>query len=168
MTRIETYARGAAGVLLMAGTAACLPVIPEMRGPTDPTYRENPQADAAEAAALINARRAEIGCPPLQWLEGAARAAQAHSDDMAARNYFGHRSPEGQTLADRLQAQGVRHHGGAENLARVPGGPRDAYRTWLASAQHRANLQNCAYTQHGLGVRDGRWTHVLLTPPPPQ
>lgn len=157
----------AAALLAACGTVAIgsgLPAGPAPGSPAPPVPGGG--SPVAELAALANRHRASAGCPPLAWLEGAARAAQAHSDDMEARDYFGHRSPEGHTLNERLQQHGVRHAGGAENLARVPGGPRDAYRTWLASPTHRANMQNCAYTQHGLGVRGGRWTHVLLTPPP--
>jgi uncharacterized protein YkwD len=166
--RLPARFRAAApAALLAASLSGCaLLALPEMRAPVDPRYREDPAADAAAAAELVNARRAGAGCAPLAWLEGAARGAQAHSDDMAARNYFGHQSPEGHRLGERLAAAGVRHHGAAENLARVPGGPRDAVATWMASATHRRNLLNCDYTHHGIGVCGGRWTHVLLAEPP--
>jgi uncharacterized protein YkwD len=153
-------------LLALSLSGCALMALPEMQAPRDPRYREDPTADAAAAAELVNQRRQGAGCAPLVWLEGAGRVAQGHSDDMAARNYFGHQSPEGHRLGERLAAAGVRHHGAAENLARVPGGARDAVGTWMASAVHRRNMLNCAYTHHGLGVRDGRWTHVLLTEPP--
>jgi uncharacterized protein YkwD len=98
-------------------------------------------------------------------MKEAARVAQAHSDDMARRDYFHHTSPDGHSPMARLQLAEVRFQRMGENIARTPGGPDEAMRLWLSSPAHRHTLENCAYTHHGLGERDGRWTHVLLTPP---
>jgi uncharacterized protein YkwD len=150
-----TRAAAAAALLLAASCAALAP------GAGDPGT-----AAVAEVAALANAERAAAGCPALRWLEGAARAAQAHSDDMARRGYFGHRSPEGVGFSERLAREGVAFRAGAENLALDPGAPRDVLSGWLRSAPHRQNLLDCRYTHHGLGERRGRWTHLLLIPVP--
>jgi hypothetical protein len=34
----------------------------------------------------------------------------------------------------------------------------------LALAQHRANIETCIYTRHGVGDRDRVWTHVFYLP----
>src|SRR5687768_5003934 len=47
-----------------------------------------------EMVALVNAHRRTVQCPELAWMQPVAAAAQAHSDDMARRGYFNHRSPE--------------------------------------------------------------------------
>lgn len=114
---------------------------------------------------LVNAHRRSRGCAELAWLDPAAAAAQAHSDDMARRDYFDHVSPEGQRPWDRLTARGVRYRLIAENIAYTPGvGARETLAGWLQSPGHRQNLDNCAYTHHGIGMRDARWTHLFVTP----
>jgi uncharacterized protein YkwD len=115
----------------------------------------------------VNAHRRSVRCPELAWMEGVARAAQAHSDDMARRDYFNHQSPEGQGPSDRLRAQGVTFRAMGENIAQHPGTAREVLAGWVASPGHRQNLERCSYTHHGIGQRDGFWTHVFITPLPP-
>lgn len=118
----------------------------------------------AQMVDAVNAHRRSVRCPALVWMEGVGRAAQTHSDDMARRGYFDHRSPEGRGPADRLRAQGVAFRSMAENIAQHPGTAREVLAGWLASPGHRQNLERCSYTHHGIGVRDGFWTHVFITP----
>jgi uncharacterized protein YkwD len=120
-----------------------------------------------EMVALVNAHRRRVGCPELVWMQPLAGAAQGHSDDMARRGYFDHRSPEGRGPTDRLAAAGVTYRAMGENIAQHPGTPRDVLAGWLASPPHRQNLERCSYTHHGIGVRDGYWTHLFVTPLPP-
>lgn len=115
----------------------------------------------------VNAHRRSVRCPELVWMQTVANAAQGHSDDMARRNYFNHRSPEGQGPADRLRAHGVTYRAMGENIAQHPGTPRDVLAGWLASPGHRQNLERCSYTHHGIGLREGFWVHVFVTPLPP-
>jgi uncharacterized protein YkwD len=128
-------------------------------------------AEVREMARLVNEYRRSRGCGPLAWLQPAADAAQAHSDDMARRSYFAHESPEGQRPWDRLVARGVSYRSMAENIAWTPEqGARQALRGWIESDGHRQNLENCAFTHHGIGFRNAYWTHVFVTPmqPPPR
>jgi uncharacterized protein YkwD len=119
----------------------------------------------AEMARLVNAHRQARGCPALIWLDAAAAAAQAHSADMARRDYFDHVSPEGQKPWDRLTARGVSYRLVAENIAFTPErSARETLQGWIESADHRENLENCAYTHHGIGLQDAYWTHVFVTP----
>ncbi|HEX5871104.1 MAG TPA: CAP domain-containing protein [Longimicrobium sp.] len=120
-----------------------------------------------EMVALVNAHRRSVRCPELVWMQTAANAAQGHADDMARRNYFDHRSPEGLGPVDRLRAHGVSYRAMGENIAQHPGTARDVLAGWLASPGHRQNLDNCAYTHHGVGMHAGYWTHLLVTPLPP-
>jgi uncharacterized protein YkwD len=120
-----------------------------------------------EMVALVNAHRRRVGCPELVWMPAVARAAQGHSDDMARRRYFDHRSPEGRGPTDRLAAVEVTYRAMGENIAQHPGTPRDVLAGWLASPAHRQNLERCTYTHHGIGVREGYWTHLFVTPLPP-
>lgn len=157
---------GAAALLAACGTVAIGSGLPAGAAPGSPA----PSAPAGgaspvvEMAALANRHRASAGCPPLAWLEGAARAARAHSDDMARRNYFDHVAPEGTGFPERLAREGVRLRMAAENIALDPGTPAQVLAGWVRSPGHRRNLENCAYTHHGIGVRGAYWTHVFVTP----
>jgi uncharacterized protein YkwD len=115
----------------------------------------------------INAHRQRRGCAPLVWSAGGARAAQAHSADMARRRFFSHTSPGRTQPWDRLRAQGVAFSRAAENIAMTSGGAWDAVRLWIGSARHRANIENCALTHTGIGVAGGYWTQVFFTPKGP-
>jgi uncharacterized protein YkwD len=151
---------GACGTLEI-GAPAEAPPVAAPGAPRTPA----PQADVtAEMAALVNRHRAAAGCAPLVGLEGAARAAREHSEDMARRDYFSHVSPEGEALQQRLARAGVALRRAGENIALDPRSPREVLDGWLRSAGHRRNLEDCAYTHHGLGERAGRWTHVFVTP----
>jgi uncharacterized protein YkwD len=166
-----------AAVLLLA---ACMEAVPAGRAPSSGTGAGTARpggstggtmADGAqmvqEMVRLVNAHRAARGCPALAWLQPAADAAQAHSADMARRGYFEHRSPEGQGPADRLASRGVAWRMVAENIAWTPErGARETLQGWIGSPGHRANLENCAYTHHGIGLQDAYWTHVFVTPAP--
>src|SRR4051794_8707128 len=65
-----------------------------------------PTLDTANDAAMavvcdINAARADQGLRPLRWDWRLWAGAQRMANDMAARHYLSHLTPEGQTLADR-------------------------------------------------------------------
>lgn len=120
-----------------------------------------------EMVALVNAHRRAARCPELVWMQTVANAAQGHSDDMARRDYFDHRSPEGAGPTDRLAAHGVSYRSMGENIAQHPGTARDVLNGWLGSPGHRQNLERCTYTHHGIGLREGYWTHLFITPMPP-
>lgn len=124
-------------------------------------------AGVEEMTRLVNAQRRAVGCPPLAWLQPAAEAAAAHSADMDRRGYFDHASPEGQQPWDRVTARGVAYRLVAENIAWTPQqSAAQTLRGWINSPGHRQNLENCAYTHHGIGLRNAYWTHVLVTPMP--
>ena len=169
-----TAGRWIAGALL-ALLPACVPAPGTTTASTSagaaggaPAVQDAPFSGPAaiqHLAAIVNRHRASVGCPALEWMPEAARVAQAHSDDMARRNYFNHITPEGRAPMGRLQAAGIRFQRTGENIAFTPGGPDDALRLWIASPGHREILEDCAYTHHGIGERDGRWTHVFITPP---
>ena len=123
----------------------------------------------------VNRRRqAAGGGLPLRWDERLAAAARAHSEDMAARRYFEHVSPEGRTPAARVQAAGVPYRRVAENIgeSRNQEDPvRAAADGWMNSPGHRANIVDPAFVESGLGAAadaDGAlyFTQLFIAPPP--
>jgi uncharacterized protein YkwD len=120
--------------------------------------------DTAELVDVVNRHRAGVGCAPLRWHEGAARAAQAHAEDMRRRGYFDHLTPEGLRPRDRLRAAGVQVRGvTAENLVDAPFGGERLLGRWLASPAHRENIDDCGFTHHGIGRAGDLWVHLFLT-----
>lgn len=140
--------------------------------PTTAAPAPRPTVPAARTAAeqvvdLVNAQRAAAShpCRPLSVDRRLATAAQAHSDDMAAHDYFSHTSRNGATAQDRAEAAGFSGLVG-ENIAAGQRTPQDVMAAWMGSAGHRANILNCGYTVIGVGLnQDGwYWTQMFGTP----
>ena len=131
--------------------------------PTGPGAGVDP--DVEQFVALVNAHRIEVGCPALVWNGAVARVAQAHSDDMVDRDFFSHTNPDGKSPFDRLSDAGVDYASAAENIAYGYATAEAVLAGWLTSPGHKANIENCALTEHGVGLRDAHWTHLFIRPP---
>jgi uncharacterized protein YkwD len=125
--------------------------------------------NAARAAGRRCGARSMPPVPPLQWDEQLESAAFGHSQDMARRNYFEHRSPSGTTVRDRVTAAThYKWRGLGENIA---GGNRtvgDAMQAWLDSQPHCENLMDPSFAEVAVacvaqpGTEFGTyWTMVL-------
>jgi len=130
--------------------------------PTSPEAPAEPEIVAFVAA--MNEHRIEMGCDPLRWNPRAADVATAHSRDMVERGFFAHANPEGQGPADRLSAAGIDYRSVAENIAMGFPTGASVLQAWLGSSGHRANIERCALTEHGVGLEGTHWTHIFLTP----
>ncbi len=73
----------------------------------------------AQALALVNRDRQLNNLPLLKVDPLIARTAQGHAEEMAARNFYGHSNPEGQSPTDRYQALGGQG-GVGENIVVLP------------------------------------------------
>ncbi|MGV9632530.1 CAP domain-containing protein, partial [Streptomyces sp. NPDC003487] len=82
-------------------------------------------------------------------------AAQAHSDDMAARDYFDHVSPDGTDPGKRITAAGYRWSTYGENIAKGQQTADSVMTSWMNSPGHRANILNCSFKNIGIGIHDG-------------
>ncbi|MFF6882983.1 CAP domain-containing protein [Streptomyces sp. NPDC012421] len=113
-----------------------------------------------DVVALANAERDRAGCDPLRSEARLAKAAQGHADDMAARDYYAHASPEGRDGGDRITASGYTWSAWGENIHKGPKTPELAMDGWMESPAHRANIVNCGFRDIGVGVAltaDGPW-----------
>lgn len=121
------------------------------------------QAKGAQEAAIfaqINKVRGEArkcgdtfypAAPAVTWNGYLARAARLHANDMASRAYFGHRSPEGKTMRDRVPAAGYTGWEElGENLA-AGLGVDNVMAGWLASPSHCATLMDADLKEVGVG-----------------
>ncbi|WP_019632578.1 CAP domain-containing protein [Actinomadura atramentaria] len=125
------------------------------RAPATPAAPRVPAADAeAAAVVLTNRERAKAGCPALRVDPALRRAARAHSADMAAHNYFGHDSRDGESPWQRIRRAGNAAPG-AENIARGFPTARAVVDGWMHSPGHRANILNCGLRSIGVGMATG-------------
>ena len=120
--------------------------------------------DVGVFVSLVNDHRVAVGCAPLTWITEVAGVAQAHSVDMAQRDFFDHTTPDGRSPFDRLREAGLEFRRAAENIAYGYGTPHAVLEGWLDSPGHRANIENCELTEHGVGLHATRWTHLFRTP----
>lgn len=131
--------------------------------------------DGAERLALayLAADRARAGKPALVPDDALAAIARRHSEDMAARGYFGHASPTTGLAGDRLRAAGYLALAHGENLAKNDHLGEAEVSLW-ESLGHRANIVGDAFTHVGVGIArvpgdDGGWlvTQLFARPAPP-
>ncbi|MGW0800290.1 sigma-70 family RNA polymerase sigma factor [Streptomyces sp. NPDC002692] len=114
-----------------------------------------PTTTVEQVVALVNKERAAAGCGPLTEDAQLEKAAQAHSDDMAARNFFEHTNPDGADPGQRITAAGYRWSTYGENIAEGQQTPQAVMESWMNSPGHRANILNCSFKNIGVGVHKG-------------
>jgi uncharacterized protein YkwD len=84
------------------------------------------------------------------WNGSLTQAAEAHSQDMATKNFFSHTGSNGSTLVTRVDATGYAWSSLGENIAAGYAGIEAVMTGWMASDGHCANVMNPAYDQIGL------------------
>jgi uncharacterized protein YkwD len=137
----------------------------ESPAPPPPPASSTMTAREAEVVEITNEKRVKNGCDTLLRVDDRlVAAAQGHSADMAARDYFDHISPEGEGPGDRTAAQGYPEWSG-ENIALGYPTPESVVAGWMASDGHRANILNCDSVAIGVGAADSEdgiyWTQVF-------
>ena len=148
--------------VVIAGAATLLSSLQEPetsdRAPVAMADTRSTMAD--EVVHLVNEQRVKAGCTPLVVDPRLDQAAQAHSSDMAERDYFDHTTPEGLTFRDRILNAGYTNPGTAENIVQGPPDAKQAMASWMASEEHRVNIVDCAFSRIGIGLaEDGMyWT----------
>ncbi|GAB3480826.1 CAP domain-containing protein [Amycolatopsis cihanbeyliensis] len=109
-----------------------------------------------QVVALVNEERGKAGCGPVESDDRLAAAAQGHSEDMAARDYFSHTTPEGVTFDQRIRRAGYPKPG-AENIAMGARSAGKVMSMWMKSPGHRKNILNCALDTIGVGLERSGW-----------
>ncbi len=106
---------------------------------------------------LTNEERASDHLPALQPSRALAAAAQAKADDMAARGYFAHNTPEGRLPWIWLEQAGYDYESAGENLAVNYYQSETVTTAWMQSSAHRANILRKEFTEIGIGVARGEY-----------
>lgn len=108
-----------------------------------------------------NALRAVNGQSALEYSEKASDCVRKHCEDMSARNYFSHDTPEGVTSSQRMRNSGIEYTSCGENLA---AGYLDAFGIadgWYNSSGHRKNMLDEKYRYLGVCVVEGNESYNL-------
>ena len=124
-----------------------------------PNGQDLAQVDTA-TLCLVNRERLAHGEVALRPNTRLALAAQGHSADMAAGDYFEHDGRHGDTPLSRMRASGYifsSHIGYAvgENIAWATlwmATPQAIVAGWMASPGHRANILDATFRETGIGV----------------
>ena len=145
--------------LALVGSFVVPAVRPGSSEPTGPTHGcEGAQGEADREATLclLNAERRLHGLRALRENADLARAARRNAEDIAAREYSAHRSPERTTPHERIRAAGYRAPRlTGENLAkgeREAGAPSSIVDGWMHSPGHRANILRAAFEEIGVAI----------------
>ena len=135
--------------------------------------RANPEVEAARYGIDLNFEideEVELTAEPRQPLaphQALVDAAGLHSEDMLARDFFGHDTPEGITPSDRAMAAGY-PTGAGENIA-WRGDRRGVDRNQEVYSQHeglfrspghRVNMLRDSWREMGAGVRFGNFRQL--------
>lgn len=104
-----------------------------------------------EIIEQVNRFRAQHGLAPLVANDTLHGIAQAHSEDMAARDFFGHNTPDGVSVGDRAAAAGYGYRTIAENLAAGMRRPQRVVDGWIGSPPHREAMLNPKVEEAGVG-----------------
>ena len=111
---------------------------------------------------LVNAERAAAGLGPLAPDPELTEVARRHSQDMFARGYFSHVTPEGRSPFDRMRSSGVTYLTAGENLALAPT-LQIAHTGLMNSPGHRANILRPEFGRVGIGITDGGMRGLMVT-----
>ena len=120
-----------------------------------PQVTSTPSGTVAQVVALVNQERAKAGCGALTEDPQLEKAAQGHSDDMAARGFFDHTNPDGADPGQRITAAGYKWSTYGENIAQGQQTAAAVMESWMNSPGHRANILNCSFKDIGVGVHKG-------------
>lgn len=146
-----------------------VPSVPALRPSSPALISPSLSLLRMQVIEYVNQARVLRGLPPLKYQKMLEQSAQAFAEDMAARGYFSHVSPEGTTLRDRIEATGyydrsidadclcVRGYSLGENLARGQTTAKESFLAWMKSPSHREALLNPQYREIGIGVSAGVW-----------
>ncbi|MGW4440061.1 CAP domain-containing protein [Streptomyces sp. NPDC004596] len=136
---------------------------------TAPPAAPQPTATASGVVArvleLVNAERGKVGCSALTLNATLTKAAQAHSQDMAAHQNMSHTGSDGSSPGDRITSAGYTWSSYGENVAYGYSTAEQVMAGWMSSPGHRANILNCSFKEIGVGLAQpgSYWTQDFGT-----
>lgn len=102
-----------------------------------------------------NNQRATSGKSSLKLNSSLNSAAQAKANDMVARNYWSHNTPDGQEPWIFIDNTGYSYTKAGENLAYGFGTSNETITGWMNSPTHRDNMLDGGFSEVGFGYANG-------------
>ncbi len=102
---------------------------------------------------LVNSARSKEGLGALQFDMTLVKVARLKAQDMVDKNYFSHESPTYGSPFDMMRQFNVEFRYAGENIAgnqTVEG----AFKAWMNSPGHKANILNANFNYNGIGIVD--------------
>ncbi len=107
--------------------------------------------------SLTNQSRDQYGLSPLSANGILASAAQTKANDMLAKGYFSHNTPDGKTPWSFIVAAGYNYLTAGENLAVNYTEAENVEDAWMNSPGHKANILNKNFQEIGIGIAQGQY-----------
>jgi uncharacterized protein YkwD len=104
---------------------------------------------------LTNQNRVAANVSELKVSPILEKAAQMKADDMAAKGYFAHNTPEGLTPWYWFEQAGYKYIYAGENLAVNFEDSEDVETAWMNSRGHFLNIMNPNFTEIGIATSTG-------------
>lgn len=124
-------------------------------GPILPAFSS--AINEANIISLTNQSRESFKMPDLVENQTLDLAAQTKANDMLAKGYFSHNSPDGRVPWDFITAAGYNYLMAGENLAVNFIQAEDVETAWMNSPGHRANILNKNFEDIGVGISQGQF-----------
>lgn len=100
---------------------------------------------------LVNEARVSVGLSKLTIDKELLRVARIKSQDMVDSNYFSHNSPTYGTPFQMIKNFGISYKSAGENIA-GNSSVEAAFRAWMNSSGHKANILGNSFTHTGIGI----------------
>ncbi|MCG8458091.1 MAG: CAP domain-containing protein [Holophagales bacterium] len=117
--------------------------------------REDLDRVRRQVLGAVNGERQARGLRRLFLRSELDRAAQAFAEDMLRRGFYGHFSPEGEDVLERVGRTGYAASRVGENIASGQPTVEMVVRGWMKSPDHRANILRPEFREMGLGLAHG-------------
>lgn len=106
---------------------------------------------------LTNDSRLQAGLSALTYNQVLERAAQLVADDLLAKQYFAHNSPDGRTPWSFFEEVGYKYLNAGQNLAVHFSDVEPLQAAWMNSPGHKANILNSSFREMGVGISKGKF-----------
>jgi hypothetical protein len=107
--------------------------------------------------SLTNVSRKEAGLLELKENSILSQAAQVKANDMLAKGYFSHNTPDGKTPWSFIASAGYSYLMAGENLAVNFTEAENVESAWMNSPGHKANILNKNFEEIGIGIAQGTY-----------
>lgn len=105
--------------------------------------------------SLVNSYRTKQGLKSFSWNNKLESAAQKKAEDIFAKGYFDHSSPDGTKVWSFILDSGYDYRFAGENLAADFDSIDEAFNAWVESPSHLSNITSDKFTDYALFEKEG-------------